>query len=264
MKRTFNFTGRRPIGRKDVSIALRQEPAAWVFDADLRLADYHFPRNAEIWVEAHRQNLWMQWPWGTISAMRPPADRRLLEFEVPDGVLFRVRVVQPAGLEHHKLLGEADGIPFVKAGEEDDRRQHLLVPVPDALDQQLWKLDFESDPPRLLVNKDAKPSWKEMARSPHFIALVYPEILRRMLARACWRKRDGRRMTRTVAGRRTGYALPRISADWGRCRHPTRNPTVRTGLRKRSARSVGEWKCARLGIERVTRRADGEITSLQS
>lgn len=184
MKRTFNFTGRRPIGRKDVAIALRHEPAAWVFDADLRLAEYHFPRNAEVWVEAHRQNLWMQWSWGTVSAMRPPADRRLLEFEVPDGVLFRVRVVQPAGLEHHKLLGEADGIPFVKAGEEDDRRQHLLVPVPDALDQQLWKLDFESDPPRLLVNKDAKPSWKEMARSPHFIALVYPEVLRRMLARA--------------------------------------------------------------------------------
>ena len=73
-------------------------------------------RNAEVWVEAHRQNLWMQWAWGTVSAMRAPADRRLLEFDVPDGVLFRVRVVQPPGLEHHKLVGEADGIPFVKGG----------------------------------------------------------------------------------------------------------------------------------------------------
>src|SRR2546427_8452930 len=61
MKRTFNYTGRRKIGRKDVSITLRQEKSTWVFDAELRLADYHFPRNAEIWVEAHRQNLWMQW-----------------------------------------------------------------------------------------------------------------------------------------------------------------------------------------------------------
>lgn len=183
MKRTFNYTGRRKIGRKDVSIALRQETAVWVFDADLRLADHHFPRNAEVWVEAHRQNLWMQWAWGTVSAPRPPADRRLLEFDVPDGVLFRVRVVQPAGQEHHKLLGEADGIPFVKAGEADDRRRHLLEPVPDALGQQLWKLDFENDP-RLLVNIDAKPSWRAMATSPHFIALVYPEVLRRILARA--------------------------------------------------------------------------------
>jgi hypothetical protein len=184
MKRTFNYTGRRKIGRKDVSITLRQENAVWVFDAELRLADHHFPRNAEVWVEAHRQNLWMQWTWGTVATLRMPADRRLTEFDVPDGVLFRVRVVQPPGSEHHKLLGEADAIPFVKAGEADDRRRHLLVPVPDVLDQQLWRLDFESDPPRLLVNKDVKPSWKEMACSPYFTALVYPEVLRRILMRA--------------------------------------------------------------------------------
>ena len=183
MKRTFNYTGRRRIGRKDVSITLRQERSVWVFDADLRLADHHFPRSAEVWVEAHRKNLWMQWAWGTVSAPRVPADRRLAEFDVPDGVLFRVRVVQPPGTEHHKLLGEADAIPFVKAGEADDRRRHLLEPVPDALDQQLWKLNFDSDPPCLLVNIDAKPTWRVMARSPYFIALVYPEVLRRMLSR---------------------------------------------------------------------------------
>jgi hypothetical protein len=184
MKRTFNYTGRRKIGRKEVSITIRQDKSGWVFDADLRLADYHFPRTAEVWVEAHRQNLWMQWAWGTVSALRVPADRRLTEFDVPDGLLFRVRVVQPPGQEHHKLLGEADGIPFVKAGEASDQRRHLLEPVPDALDQQLWKLDFASDPPRLLVNKDVKPSWKEMARSPSFVALVCPEVLRQVLARA--------------------------------------------------------------------------------
>jgi hypothetical protein len=184
MKRTFNYTGRRKIGRKDVGIRLRQDNEVWVFDAELRLAEYRFPRNADVWVEAHRQNLWMQWPWGTVSALRVPVDRRLTEFDVPDGLLFRVRVVQPVGPEHHKLLGEADGIPFVKAGEADDRRRHLLVPVPDALDEQLWKLDLERDPPCLLVNKDAKPSWKEMARSAEFVALVYPDVLRRLLARA--------------------------------------------------------------------------------
>ena len=184
MKRTFNYTGRQKIGRKDVSITLRHGKDVWEFDANLRLADYHFARNAEVWLEAHRQYLWMQWAWGTVSALRVPADRRLTEFDVPDGVLFRVRVVQPPGVEHHKLLGEADGIPFVKAGETDDRRQHLLVPVPEELDQQLWRLDFESDPPRLLVNKDAKPSYSDVVRSPHFMALVYPEILRRMLSRA--------------------------------------------------------------------------------
>lgn len=163
-------------------MVLREDRGSWVFEADLRLADYRFPRNAEVWVEAHRQNLWMQFPWGSVSAIRPPLNRRLTEFDVPDGILFRVRVVQPPGQEHHKLLGEADGIPFVKVGESTAERRPLLEPVPDALDQLLWKLDTESDPPRLLVNKDAQPTWKEMARSPYFTALVYPEVLRQLLS----------------------------------------------------------------------------------
>src|SRR5207237_410082 len=158
--RTFNYTGRKRIGRKDVSITLSKKKDVWTFDADLKLAGYSYPRNAEIWVEAHRQNLWMQWMWGTISALQVPGERYLTEFDDPDGVLFRIRVVQPNGPEHHKLLGEADGIPFVIAGEAHDRRRHLIVPVPDSLDQQLWKLNFEDDPPSLLVNKDAKPTWK--------------------------------------------------------------------------------------------------------
>lgn len=184
MKRTFNYTGRKKIERRDITITLREERGGLVFDADLRLAGYKFPRTAEVWLEAHRQNLWMQFPWGTVSALRQPTERKLAEFDVSDGILFRVRVVQPQGQEHHKLLGEADGIHFVKIGEASDQRRHLLVPIPDALDQLLWKLDLERDPPCLLVNQDAKPSWKELARSPHFISLVYPEVLRRLLTRA--------------------------------------------------------------------------------
>src|SRR5207237_895532 len=149
------------IDRKDVEIVLHEDRGAWRFDAELRLAEYKFARNAEVWIEAHRQNLWMQFPWGSVSAIQPALNRKLTEFDVPDGILFRVRVVQPAGQEHHKLLGEADGIPFVKVGEADTKKRHLLEPVPDALDQILWKLDMESDPPRLLVNRDALPTWKE-------------------------------------------------------------------------------------------------------
>lgn len=182
MKRTFNYTGRKKIERRDVAITMREDRGALVFDAELRLAAYNFARTAEVWLEAHRQNLWMQFPWGTVSNLRVPVDRRLTEFDVADGILFRVRVVQPQGQEHHKLLGEADGIHFVKAGEASDQRRPLLTPEPDTLDQLLWKLDLESDPPRLLVNRDAKPSWQDLAKSPHFRSLVYPEVLRRLLS----------------------------------------------------------------------------------
>jgi hypothetical protein len=180
MKRTFNFTGRRKIERSDVSILLREERDGWVFDAELRLAGYRFPSNAEVFVEAHRQNLWMQFSWGTIATLRAPTDRRLSEFDVPDGILFRVRVVLPAGPERHKLAGEADGLHFVKEGEADDRRRPLIEPVGDDLDQLLWKLDLDSEPPRLLVNNQVA-DWRSMARSAHFTAAVYPEVMRRVL-----------------------------------------------------------------------------------
>jgi len=62
MKRTFNYTGRRKIERRDVSVLLREDRGTWVFEADLRLADSRFPRGAVIEVDAHRQNLWMQFP----------------------------------------------------------------------------------------------------------------------------------------------------------------------------------------------------------
>lgn len=245
MKRTFNYTGRRKIDRKDVSITLRQTNGNWWFEADLKLADYRFPPNAEVWVEAYRQNLWMQWAWGTVSALRPPVDRKLSEFDEPDGILFRVRVVQPPGPEHHKLLGEADGIPFVKGGEKDDRRRHLIVPIPDALDQQLWKINFESDPPSLLVNKDAKPSWKEMARSPQFIALVYPEVLRQILARVlidekwsededetCWQT-DWMKFARNLGG-----LSPLPAADLEQDRRNWIEEAVAALCRRLEARSV--------------------------
>lgn len=184
MKRTFNYTGRRKIEQKDVSVTVRDERGELHFNAELRLASYHFPREAEVWVEAHRQNIWMQFPWGTVSVPRVPQDRRLAEFDVADGILFRVRVVQPSGQEHHKLLGEADRVSFIKIGEATNKRKPLLTPVPEELDELLWRLDFEHEVPRLLVNKDAKPNYAEVARSTAFISLVYPEVLRCVLMRA--------------------------------------------------------------------------------
>jgi hypothetical protein len=188
MKRTFNYTGRQKIDRKDVTVTVREERGSLFFDAELRLADYKFPHSAQVWLEAHRQNLWMQFLWGSVSVLRPPADRKLAEFDVSDGILFRVRVVQPQGQEHHKLLGEADGVQFIKIGEPTDKRRSLITPIPEALDQLLWQLDMESDPPRLLVNKEAKPSYRDLVKSPYFYSLVYPEVLRRLLTHALIKK----------------------------------------------------------------------------
>lgn len=183
MKRTFNFTGRKRISRDDVSIIVREDGGDLVFDAELKLGEYRLPPDARVWIEAHRQNLWMQFAWGEVSALRPPPDRRLTEFDVCDGLLFRVRVVQPPGPERNKLLAEGDNLPFSRVGVESKARRPLLETVPDNLEDLVWKLDLDSEPPRLLINREARPTWRDAARSPHFVALVYPEVLRRLLTR---------------------------------------------------------------------------------
>jgi len=184
MKRTFNYTGRRKIERRDINILIRKEGELLAFDAVLQLTNYKFPGIAQIYVEAYRQNQWMQFSFGTVGAVRPPANRLLTEYAVPEGLLFRIRVVLPTGSEKHKLLGEADQIPFVKAGTIDDHRRPIITPESADLDRLLWKLDLEGEIPRLLVNEKTLPTWRDFARNPLFIALVYPEVLRQTLNRA--------------------------------------------------------------------------------
>ena len=185
MKRTFNYTGRHKIERSQIRIIVRKTTDSWDFDAYFDMGKLKlFPDTALIWLEAYRGNLWMQWPWGSVAAPSIPTVRRLEEFDVPDGVQFRLRVTQPPGLQHNKLLGEADHIKYVKSGEDSDKRQPLLIPVPDELGDRLWKVDFNGDMPTLLINRNAKPSYIDVARKAQFVSLVYPEAMRIILGEA--------------------------------------------------------------------------------
>lgn len=180
MKRTFNYTNRKRIERTDVRIILREEGESFVFDADINLADYRFPGKAAIYVEAYRENQWMRFEYGTVERISPPPNRKLTEFHSPDGLLFRVRVVMES--EKHKLYGEADRLPFVKAGSEEDKRRHIIIPQSSSsLGDLLWKLELDEDIPRLLINSKALPTWDSFARNDLFVALVYPEVLRQVL-----------------------------------------------------------------------------------
>lgn len=184
MKRTFNYTGRKKINRADISGRLWADGDAWRFDVDLHLAEYRFPYNAEVWIEAHRQDILMQWPWGTISAIKKAVDTKLSEFGDPEGILFRVRVVHPDVNERHKLLGEAENIHFVKDSDPSSDAESLLPTRPDSLQGPLWKIEI--DPafgPVLYIERDVLPSWKQLAGRPEFQALVFPEVIKQVFTR---------------------------------------------------------------------------------
>jgi hypothetical protein len=131
----------------------------------------------------------MRFSYGTVAALQPPVDRRLSEFDSPDGIRFRVKVTQAH--DEHILLAVADRIPLaLPAGDADS--ESLLPVTPAELGDELWQLDVEGEQPELLVNNMATADWRQMSLSPVFIALVYPAVLRLVLTRIL---EDGHRDT---------------------------------------------------------------------
>jgi hypothetical protein len=181
--RRLNFTGRKRINREHVRIALQEKPGEpATFEADLGdLKEYKLPDDALVFVEARLQTRWMRFPYGTVGAITPCADRRLTEFDATDGVLFSVKVTS-ATQRTGMMLAEADRIPVRFPGEVDEPRLPLLPVKAEDLGQEVWRIDFSGPTPMLLINRAAGDK-DTIARSPLFMSLVYTAALREILTR---------------------------------------------------------------------------------
>lgn len=182
MIRRFNYTNRVRIRRKDVMITLRNQNGENRFDADLsKLSNYDFPPESLIFLEAYRQTNWMRFEYGRVGALIPPKNLCLAQFGSCEGVLFRIKIT--AVDDSHRLLAEADAIPLVMPDQEEGEREPLLPVIPSKeLDDEIYRLDFSGDRPVLLINSEVG-SYKNIGRSPAFLSLVIPAILREILTR---------------------------------------------------------------------------------
>jgi hypothetical protein len=176
----FNYTGLRKIHRRDVRITLKTfQDVPPEFTADLSsLANYNFPGDASVFVEAYRQTTWMRFPFGTIKAIVSPVDTKLVEFNSHDEIRFRVRVTA-ASENFRKVLGEADQIRPVGELDADDERSPLLKVRPADLGDEVYRVEIEQTP-ILLVNRNVG-DWRAVVASPVFQALTAPAILRTVL-----------------------------------------------------------------------------------
>jgi hypothetical protein len=185
MLRRFNYTGRRKINREDVPISLSEGPLR-TFNANLdRLADYKFPEDARVFVEAYEHTAYMRFPFGTIGQITAPvpAQRLLTEFEASDAIRFRVKVVNIHS--DGQLLGEADAILPLTSEESDQNKLPLLPVRSQDLDQELWSIEFPEvtqDRPVLVINIHAGDR-TEIVRSASFMSLALPSVLRAILTR---------------------------------------------------------------------------------
>lgn len=184
----INFTGRRRITRRHVEIRITTGgDGVPCFDAMLSLGELDLLPAGRVFIEAYRQTAWQRFDFGTVGQIRPPDDRRLDRFGSADGVLFRVKVVQPAEAATDGrpalILALAESIrPRAEAGQT--RRQSLLPIVPDDFRDEVWRLSFdESTEPVLRISRHLVPDWRSLAGTPEFVCLVLPEILRSILSR---------------------------------------------------------------------------------
>lgn len=181
MLRRFNYTGRQKIKREDVPIALTGKGPIRCFDINFAgLAAYQFPPHARVFVEAYQRTAYMRFSFGTVGELTlPPAHLRTLqEFEGSDKIFFRVKVVDTSA--DSKLLGEADAILPLTMEESEENKLPLLPVRTEDLGQEVWKLEFQENTqsrPILLINSKLADH-TAIVRSTHFMALVWPAILR--------------------------------------------------------------------------------------
>jgi len=187
--RTLNYTNRQRIRREDARIKLREEKNGILFHASLRLIEYRLPGNAHVFVEAYRQTQYMRFDFGQVAAMRVPDDCYLRDFDFPEGILFRVKIVTTTD-PHGLLLAEADQIrPRRSEDETEDKRPLLECQRSRELGNEVWKIDFSAGVPVILLNANLVNALA-LERDPVFTALVAPTALRTVFMKIVENERD--------------------------------------------------------------------------
>lgn len=188
--RRLNFTRRSKLLREDIDIEIHQagETDPPVFSANIKLERYDLPQNARVFVEAYRHASWKRFDFGTVAARRAPDDRALHDFGNGEGVRFRVKVVEACsfGAAAARIVAQADRIQPKKGGP----RRSLLPLDPDpSLREEVWKLELdEDDGPIIKISTHLVRDRHALARSPAFLSLVLPAVLRQVLN---WALNDG-------------------------------------------------------------------------
>lgn len=173
----INFTGRRRIAHTNVKLRVRAPEGTPLLDVIELNLDRGLPDDAAVVVEAYRETVLMRFSAGTVGRLTLPSGLALSDFDSPEVIRFRIKVVG-AGTDSGKILAAADKL---RAHAEGDDAPHTsLLPIaPERLGQVLWRVSFSDDEPKLLVNREVG-DWKGFAMNPTFQAFVLPEALRQI------------------------------------------------------------------------------------
>ena len=176
----INHTGRKRLTSEDVAIGLYNESIPLAFEVSRLSLDRHkLPGDALVRLEAYHRTIYARFGLGTVSEPLLLGKQSIPQFNIPDGIRFRVKVTSVTEPGKGQLLAEGTRI----APSWLDGGQESLLPVKpdDTLGQEVYRLSFD-DGIVLLIN-DKIEQWREVSRDPAFMALVYPAVLRMILSR---------------------------------------------------------------------------------
>jgi hypothetical protein len=175
----LNFTNRSKLTREQANvIVFPGDPAVFELILDLsHLVDS--AGAARVFVEAFHRTTRMRFDFGTVAAIQPPQKRFLTEFPEWKDVSFRVKVTNITDAPG-RIVAWANNIR--PKGPSDDKQDDLVRWKDVDLNGRLWDLEFDEKGPIVLVEK--KVGHGTLGMDGRFIAIAYPEILRRSLAQA--------------------------------------------------------------------------------
>lgn len=184
----LKFLSRKKILQKDVRISLEVRGRTKRFSATLSLAEYEFPGDAAIVVEAKQLLERLRFDFGTVAVPRTPAPIDISRLG-GERVIFNVLVLDRASA---RKLGSAETIRPNARPEEGEARIPLLpVDASTRIAPLLWKIDYSeqdrdghADAPVLVVDANAaENSAVTFMDKPGVKALVLPAAMREVLTR---------------------------------------------------------------------------------
>lgn len=186
----LNFTKRKKLTLDQVRVELlsSQTTGARRFQLVLNLPP-DLPKDAPVVIEAYRNSPWtrMRFALGTVGspALFPPEGWSLTAFEkdAPPPA-FRLNVVDVSSTPMGKIVASADGIRPIETDDGLISKKGILRTAWRDNEGLVWDLDLEDEGgPILYIDRQADPD-RALPSRTEFKALVYPEIMRRVLTRA--------------------------------------------------------------------------------
>jgi len=179
--RKFNYTGRKRIRQRHVSIRLQGEPdVPPIIDVDINLEAYEFPAEAHVVLEAQRKTRFMKENLGPIKSHIRRYHLPLPGFDDAMQLVLRIKVVN---LTTGKLLGVANRLSLQNKDGRIDKNQASILPVASA-DLSgtgvLWRIDYSGGGPVLQVERELGPH-DTVTRTTFFKAFILPAAMKDIL-----------------------------------------------------------------------------------